>query len=514
MTKEPDVRILLSEFRQESNSLAPATSDLEFWRRTGWILEPDEVRARLAGGGSALAGMIDLLDAASGTPAVEVVFGPSMYAQSGGTAEQSVLEHFWGMLRPALEENLPLDGVFLSLHGALQTTEHDDAEAEVLRRIRSVVGEECVLAVSTDLHGYVSAGFAERADVICGYHTYPHIDFRETGERAAALGLQAIVGTPPVMAWTPIPMMVSASAYNSLGGPFAELIGYANGLVAAGSIRDYSIYQMQPWLDVARPNSTAIVIADDESTALHFSADLAARLYARRHDFEPALQSIDAVIDLALDPTTPKPVILVDSADSNNAGAPGDSMAVAARLLARTDPPRSATVVSDRAAALRAHELGVGATAEFTIGGQADPHAPRITASGYVRSLHDGSFRPEGVGSAGAVIELGQAAVIRFGTLDVLVCDVISGNGDPQLYRAFGIEPTLYDLVVVKANTSFRAGYSAFAGLIVDADTPGAAASTVAELPFERLTRDLYPWVDEPFTPSPQIFRSTAQQIH
>jgi microcystin degradation protein MlrC len=505
MTKGHLVRILLSEFRQESNSLAPSTSDLEFWRRTGWILEPHEVRARLAGGRSALSGMIDLLDEASAAPSV--VFGPSMYAQSGGTAEQSVLEHYWELLRPALEQNAPLDGVFLSLHGALQTTEHDDAEAEVLRRIRSVVGEECVIAVSTDLHGYISSAFAERADVICGYHTYPHVDFRETGERAAALGLEAIAGRAPAMAWTPIPMMVSASAYNSLGGPFAELISYANALVATGTIRDYSIYQMQPWLDVERPNSTAIVIADDDATARAHSAELAARLYALRHDFVPVLRSIDEVIDLASEAATPKPVILVDSADSNNAGAPGDSMAVAARVLARSAPPRSATVVSDRAAALQAHALGVGATAEFTVGGQSDAHAPRITATGYVRSLHDGSFRPEGVGSAGAVVELGRTAVIRFGTLDVLVCEVISGNGDPQLYRAFGIEPTLYDLVVVKANTSFRAGYSAFAGVIVDADTPGAAASTVAELPFQRLTRDVYPWVDEPFEPAPRVFR-------
>jgi microcystin degradation protein MlrC len=507
MTTKPPARILLSEFRQESNSLAPATSDLEFWRRTGWVLEPREVRDRLAGGSSALAGMIDVLDHASVSP--EVVFGPSMYAQSGGTAEQSVLEHYWSMLRPELERNAPLDGVFLSLHGALQTTEHDDAEAEVLRRIRSVVGEECVIAVSTDLHGYVSAGFAARADIICGYHTYPHVDFRETGARAASLGLETIADpdSASVLAWTPIPMMVSASAYNSLGGPFAELIARANRLVSDGAIRDYSIYQMQPWLDVVRPNSAAIVIADDEETARRYSADLAARLYALRHEFAPVLRSIDEVIDLARDAETPKPVILVDSADSNNAGAPGDSMAVAARLLARTEPPRSATVVSDRAAALRAHELGVGATAEFTIGGQTDPRAPRITATGYVRSLHDGTFRPEGVGSAGAVIDLGRAAVIRFGLLDVLVCDVISGNGDPQLYRAFGIEPTLYDLVVVKANTSFRAGYSAFAGLIVDADTPGAAASAVAGLPFERLTRDIYPWVDEPFDPAPEVFR-------
>lgn len=498
------MRILLSEFRQESNSLAPTTSDLEFWRTSGWVLTPDEAKERFEGTRSALGGMLDTLNRSDDD--VDIVWGPSMYAQSGGTAEQSVLEHYWEMLQPALEQNLPLDGVFISMHGALQTTEHDDAEAEVLRRVRDIVGERTVISVSTDLHGYVSSEFARRANYICSYHTYPHIDFWETGSRAAALGLEAITSAPPVMAWVPVPMMVSASTYNSLEGPFAELIDYANTLVNRGEIRDYSIFQMQPWLDVVRPHSTVIVIADDEEIAREFAATLASRLYSLRHSFEPNLTTIDDIIDLANHPDTPKPVILVDSADSNNAGAPGDSMAVAARILTRTEQPRSATVVSDRAASHLAHQLGVGATAEFTIGGQTDNRAPRITATGYIRSLHDGTFRPEGVGSAGSTIRLGRSAVIQFGNLDVLVCEVISGNGDPQLYRAFGIEPTLYDLVVVKANTSFRARYSAFAGTIVDADTPGAAAARVIDLPFEHLTRDLYPWHDEDFHPSPETF--------
>ena len=82
---------------------------------------------------------------------------------------------------------------------------------------------------------------------------------------------------------------------------------------------------------------------------------------------------------------------------------------------------------------------------------------------------------------------IGRAAVLRFGGLDVVVCEWMAGNGDPQLYRAHGIEPTLYDLVVVKASTSFRAGYSAFAGTIVETDTPGAASSDLINLPFARL---------------------------
>lgn len=496
------MKILITEFRQESNSLTPVTTDLDSWREAGWVMQPDEVAERLAGSESALGGMVR--EVSEAIPRARIVFGPSLYSQSGGTAEQAVMEHFWAGLEPVLRTEGPFDAVLCSFHGALQTTEFDDAEAEVARRIREIVGPDCPIAASTDLHGYISEGFIDRVDFICGYHTYPHVDFVETGRRAARLALTAIADRDALhMAWAPIPMIVPASGYDTLQGPFRALFAQADSWVESGVLEDYSIYQMQPWLDVAEPNSAVLTVAVDVDVAMRHAEELARRLYAMRRDFAVDSVSVDEVIDRAEDHRTPKPVILVDSADSGNAGAPGDSMAVADRLLARSSGLRSATVVADADAARRAHDLGVGERATFRLGGAVDPRAVSITAEGYVRSLHDGEFRPEGVGSAGSTVRLGRSAVIRIGTLDVLVCETIAGNGDPQLYRAFGIEPTLYDLVVVKANTSFRVGYAPFAGTICDADTPGAASANISALPFQRLPRTIYPWVDlDDFTPS------------
>lgn len=503
------MRILLTEFRQESNSLSPARSDLKFWRSAGWVLEPGEVRESVGRMPSALSGMIEVLEADPRAP--EIVYGPAYYSQSGGTAEQAVMEHYLDGLLPVIKANLPLDGVFISFHGALQTTEFDDAEAEVARRIRDIAGQQVVIAGSMDLHGYISEKSIDNIDIICGYQTYPHVDFVETGRRAARLGLEKISATaPPVMAWSPVPMMVSASAYDTLSGPFQELMQYAQGLVKQGVLLDFSLFQMQPWLDVVAPNSTVLAIARDPEVAVRIAADLAERLYSIRHSLIPQLHSIDAIIDRAEEPSTPKPVLLIDSADSPNAGAPGDSMAVAERLLERGSTARAATVVLDVNSVEHAHRIGVGATAEFTLGGSVDPRAVRVVASGYVRSLHDGEFRLQVVGSSGDTSQLGRSAVIRFGTLDVLVCEALVAPGDPQLYRGFGIEPTMYDLIVIKANTSYRVGYAAIGGTVCEADTPGAAGPNVERLPFVRLSKDVYPWVDNDFVAGSQIARRAA----
>jgi microcystin degradation protein MlrC len=490
------MKVLITEIRQESNSFNPLLSGLAHWKKTGWVLEPNEVRDALKGVECAVGGMIEVLDASPHRP--EIVFGPAFCAQSGGPAEPEVMETFLKLLLPAVEANLPLDAVFFSFHGALQTTDFDDAQGEIVRRVRELVQPRCVLAASLDMHGYITEGFAAAVDIMCGYHTYPHVDFAETGRRTARLGLAAITSSSaPAMAWSPVPMMVSASAYNTLSGPFRDLSLYAQSLVDSGELLDFSIFQMQPWLDVSKPNSAIVAIASDPEKAERYARDLAERLYGLRHAFAPRLSSIDFIIDRAEDPTACKPVILVDSADSPNAGAPGDSMAVARRLLERESTTRSATVVSDPAAVARAFEVGVGESAEFAIGGHVDTSAIHINAAGYVRSLHDGEFRQEFVGHGGRISRIGKSAVVRFGTLDVLVCEMIVSPGDPQLYRAFGIEPLMYDIVVVKANTSFRVGYAKIAGEIYEADTPGAAAPDLLRLSFRKVTGRIYPWTDD-----------------
>ncbi len=504
------MRVLITEFRQESNSFNPVLSGLSHWK-SGWLLEAGEVRERLKTVECAVGGMIEVLEASPLKP--DIVFGPAFCSQSGGPAEQSVMNEFLRRLLPIVAASQPLDAVFFSFHGALQTVDFDDAEGEIVRRVRDMVESRCVMAASLDMHAYIPEAFAAKLDIICGYHTYPHVDFAETGRRAARLGLAASVDADgPVTAWSPVPMIVSASAYNTLSGPFRDLIDYGQALVDHGDLLDFSIFQMQPWLDLPNPNSAAIAIARDATEARRYARDLAARLYELRHAFAPRLFCIDAIIDRAEHPAATKPVILVDSADSPNAGAPGDSMAVAQRLFERGSTARAAIVASDPAAVLRAFEVGVGRSAEFTVGGSADANAIKIKATGYVRSLHDGEFRQQFVGHGGTISRLGRTAVLRFGSLDALVCERIVAPGDPQLYRAFGIEPLMYDLVVVKANTSFRVGYASIAGEILEADTPGAAAPELTRLPFKRLPKTLYPWTDEErFSPTVRICRARTQ---
>ena len=69
-------------------------------------------------------------------------------------------------------------------------------------------------------------------------------------------------------------------------------------------------------------------------------------------------------------------------------------------------------------------------------------------------------------------------------------------NLNPEKTLAeFGIEPRFYDLLEVKANTSFRLPYSAFASEFCYADVPGCVGTAdLCSLPFQKIPHPFYPF--------------------
>ncbi|MEH7387637.1 M81 family metallopeptidase, partial [Bacillus sp. JJ1521] len=465
------MKIVIAEFHQESNSFNPVPCTLDYFER-GRIYEGEDIRENLSDKPCAIAGILDAIDEAN----VQAIPAYSMFTMSGGPVDHAVVDHFINKVINYIQNNNPIDGVFLSLHGATQTTEYEDCSGIIIEELRKIIGEKAVIAVSSDLHANITPKIVQNSSIVCAYHTYPHLDHYETGYRTAKLGLSYLLDeVKPKMVRVGIPMIVPASTYSTMSGPFSELMEYAKSLINNGEVLDFSIYQMQPWLDVIDGESSIIVIDNDEKNALKHAQELAQRLFDMRGAFQPNLHTIEEVITIAEQNTEEIPVILVDSADSTNAGATGDSVEVVRKIIESNSNVKTAIAVVDANAANLSHKLGVGNNATFTIGGTRFPDVNRpLQVEAYIKSLHDGIFAQEGPAGKGMVNNIGPSAVLKVGNIDILVCHHIFGNGDPQLFRAFGLEPKSYQLVVVKACTSFRAAYSLFTNKIYETDTPGA----------------------------------------
>ena len=128
-------------------------------------------------------GALNVLDA---EPGVEVrpTFG-ARGISSGGTIDGDDFDRLAGEFLDAIRRAGPVDGAYLALHGAMASTREDDPEGYLLQEARKILGEHIPLVASFDLHGILTDRMLPHADAVVVYHTYPHVDFFETGQRAA-----------------------------------------------------------------------------------------------------------------------------------------------------------------------------------------------------------------------------------------------------------------------------------------------------------------------------------------
>ena len=471
-------RILVCEFHQETNTFNPFVTPLAWFDPAGRGMEGESAFAGRTEGNLAVHGAVDAIREAGGQ-AVPAVF---MHSGSGGKVGDEVLEYLTDRLTHYLRTET-YDAVYLALHGATCTVSEPDACGKLLQTVRELVGTKPVV-VSCDLHANITAKMLENADQICGYQTYPHVDYYEVGRRAGSLLMKQLHGAVLCRAAVSVPMLVPPAGFTTNTQPFKGLMDRAKAMVQEGLLEDVSIFVVQPWLDVAEISSCMVAVAKDPETAQQAAQSLADELWNMKQQLVPDLLPVEEILHLAKENQSEKPVILSDPADSPNGGCAGDSP-VAAMALLHTGL-RSAVCIRDPEGVEQAFRLGAGGSALFSVGGKFTPGMTGpLTAEGTVLYLHPGG---------GAHPSLGDAAVVRCGTMDVLLCRNGSSTEYPAIYRDLGMPPEDYQLVVVKANTSFRAHYQGLTDLIYAADTPGAGAANLKRLVWHNLPQNLYPF--------------------
>ncbi len=483
-------KIFVCGFSQESNSFNPALSDYEVFAKNGIFKG-----GGLPEGKTCLPpadGMLKVLSEAG----FDVHCGVIMRAGSGGPIRQEVADDFLEKTLADLRKIRP-DGVAIAMHGATVSDKNEDVCGQILAAIRGEVGEKVPISASFDLHANITEKVARSADFVSGFQTYPHLDQVETGERAARRLVETLSGEKIFVYRKAIPMIAPAGGYTTEKGALNEIVRYAKGLIQSRKIVDYSLFEVQPWLDVKEMASVVIVMARDEKTARDVAEELAEKNRAIRKELQgPALFSIEEVIEKALTNKTGKPVVLVDSDDSPNAGSTGDSALVVEKLLPYCETLSAAACVLDVSAAEKAFSLGVGARADFTLGATKAPllTAPVTVRDAEVVGLYEGHFIMQGPQEAGRQRNIGPTAVLQKGGLRIHVFSLSSNAGDLNFYKSFGTDPQACDLVSVKACTSFRAGYEPIAAEICSTHTAGAAGSRLTELPFRNRPVPLYPF--------------------
>jgi len=403
------------------------------------------------------------------------------------------------------------DAIYVSLHGAMGADGELDPEGYLLEHLRTLAGPHKPIVVSLDLHGILTDKMLRQIDGLAIYHTYPHVDFASTGERAARVLLEIIDrNLDPVIARVTIPALVRGDELITRTGCYGDLIREAQRLEREGKALAAGVMIGNPFTDVPELCSQVLIMAESDGEFAQAEAvRLAREFWPLRHRMQGKLIALDRAIAQAK--FIPGPVVFTDAADATSSGATGDSNAIVKVLMGGKYPGKILAQIVDAPAARAAHAAGVGAEINVNLGGTLDSRRfTPMPVRAIVESMSRGRGRFETMRSA---YDAGPTAVLTFGNVTMVVISKTVGLIDRSLYYANGLEPRDFDLIVVKCPHTEYQMYDAWVEKNFNIDAPGAPSADLRSLGHTICARPIYP-LDEgvTFTPAPVLYAAKRRE--
>ncbi|CAK7201535.1 hypothetical protein SEUCBS139899_004241 [Sporothrix eucalyptigena] len=418
-------------------------------------------------------------------------------ALPGGMITRAAYEELAGemvaMLKDIVAEGI--DGLWFDIHGAMVVEGLDDAEADLLRRVRAVIGPSVIVSASMDLHGNVSRDLAHMLDLVTCYRMAPHEDELDTKERACRNLVDVLTREGrgrPLKAWIPLPILLPGEQTSTRDEPAKSIYAAVPVVESLPGVLDAAVWVGYAWADEPR-NRAAVVVTGWDEEAVAAGAERLARLFwAVRSEFHfvAPTGTLDECLDVAFKAPLPqKPFFVSDSGDNPTAGGSGDVTWGLTELLKRREilSQKAGTVIyasiPGPEAVRTAVAAGVGATVTVTAGAAVDNlHAGPITLTGDVFSIKHGDKH--------ARIEV----VLRvLGSVYVILTELRKPYHYERDFTDLGLHPRQADVVLVKIGYLEPQLYDMAADWML-ALTPGGVDQDLKRLGHKRIRRPMFPF--------------------
>ena len=432
----------------------------------------------------------------------ELVPAATYLAGASGLVDHAVFEAFWDEVKPVLVSAVAdgLDGIFLSLHGAMVTTELDDPDGELLARIRAIPGAAALPIFGVcDLHGTMTKAMGDLSEGLVYYRQCPHDDTYESAVRATELLARCLsTGIKPRQHVLVTPIVWPPTGTGTRDGPMAALEEAARrierevpGVLVVNVVGGYS------FADVHDAGLAFSIITEghdeDAKAALRELADLA---WAERAGGIPKEYDLEAVLrDFRPDPQGP--LLLVEPADNIGGGGPGDCTDVM-RAMLKHDIAGAGVIICDAEAVRTLTDVPIGGRKMLDIGGRGSRlDLGPVTLEVELVSRSDGRFDLEDMQSQmvvlGRTIEMGPSAVVRHKGLTILLTSRRVAPMDLGQWRSQGIDPEKFSAIGVKAAVGHRRAYDPIASASYTVATRGPCTSDLTQLPYRKIRRPVFP---------------------
>ena len=494
-------RFVIALIKHETNTFSPIATPLSAFGHGNGPCFGADASAAFAGSNTPFAAFLDIARR-EGAEAVTPVAAESW---PSNRATRATFEALLAPLEAAVRAGC--DACFLDLHGAMVIEDCDDAEGEILRRLRRI-RSDLPIAVTFDYHTNLSAEIVANASVITGYKTYPHVDMYAAGMLAGDILARSLRGeVRPVMAWGWLPLVSSVMRHAPEDGPSGEILAYARAMEASGRVLAATLLPGFPHADTPYTGVSAVVVADAradagaQAAAQEVCRRMLAIAWERRTEYvfqaEPLAQSVARARALGAAAQT-GPILLIDHCDNCGSGGSQDVMLAVEEILRQELNDVAIAPIRDAQCVAQMVAAGIGSNVHLALGGKTDMPSIGLVGrplhiSGRVRNITDGEIVFTGPMYTGLKSHLGRTAVLDTGRAQIVITERHHEPFDLVIFRHCGIEPTKKRYLMLKSRIHYRAGFKPIASHIVECAGAGVTNADLSVYRYRKLARPIYP---------------------
>jgi microcystin degradation protein MlrC len=483
-------RFVIGQISHETNVFSPISTGIELFGERGY-LKGKELFSTFKGTKTCLGGFMTVGEEV-GAELIPTVSGSAV---PSGTVTRAAHEELKGLVIDGIKKAGKIDGVLLALHGAMVVDGVPDAEGDILKAVREVVGPSVPVAATLDYHANMTEAMIKYADGLFGYNTYPHIDGWERGVEAAHFVIDLLNKKIRPVTKLKLPAVAPGVVPARTGwGPIKKLFDVAYEYEKMPGVINVSVYGGFVYSDIHESGLAMLATTDnDPALAQKIVDDLAERAWNMRQEFVTPMLSPEAAVKKAM-AAQRGPVVLADVADNTGGGASGDGTEVLRALLKLNAQNAVVVTIPDPEATNHAFAVGVGGAFDCMVGGKIDDkHGAPVHVKGRVKLLSDGEYVHRGPMSTGLVAQIGRTAVVVSGGVEIIINEFRFQPLDAEVPRSVGIDPRNKQIVVLKSAVHYRASYEPIAAEIIEVDGPGIASPNLERFTFKHIRRPVFP---------------------
>jgi microcystin degradation protein MlrC len=424
-----------------------------------------------------------------------IPFLPTLVATAvpGGPVDKSTYDAIKAEFLEDLKKLLPLDGLYLPMHGAMFVDGMQDAEGDWYEAARNVVGPNCLLSASYDLHGNISQHVIDNLDMLSAFRTAPHIDREQTMLRATDMLVHCLdQHIRPTLMWAAVPVLMPGERSSTEWNPGKRLWAQLPELNKSPGVLDVSMLVGYVWADEPRSTAAVVVTGTDPAAEKQIAINLAQQYWDARKqfDFGTEVCSVETCVKKAIDAKT-QPAILADSGDNPTGGGNSDQATVLEALLQARAQNVVFAGITDRPATEACYKVGVGASIPLSIGATLDPLASKpVKAQATVKFLlHENNPAL-------------REAVVQIEGVTLVLSAYRRPYHDLVDFTRLGLKPASFKIIVVKSGY-LSPELNPIANPSLMALSGGAINQDTVHLPKNKYRKPTYPFViDLTYTPS------------